>query len=582
MWDLDEAPLDDRSARRLLSQLAGMMPKAPNAAEVAQRVLWLARQLVWCDSAVLFLSQAGKLRAEAIRSPYRSELLRDSGLGIREPIVHRALHSQSVCSFEDSDRAEYRIFIEEANALALPLHDLGVLYLGRRCETPFSEEEITHLVALSQQAYFAFSTARLSVSADELKREEARARQSAESLLNSVSGVVEIMGDLMKLREPEAVLECTGRSLYKIADSNFWVVLAGGVESGRPRYSFRGGGQAEELNMDAVFDLAQRGVQTGRTLSFVGMEKLTLPCPAEGIRSVLITPMRADSEVMGCLMLGSSRHSFTRRERELTSTLALLVGSHFRNLDLHRTLRETHESLKLSQAQLVQSSKMAAVGRLAAGVAHELNTPLGAMNLAVEGSLRCLATKPERAAQRLERALIAGRQLSDIIGKLLTYSKQSSTEGAPTELRRVAQDSLELIRHQLSLDGVQVELDLRSDSVVTANHNELQQVVINLLTNARDAVKSLPPFRRRVVLGTQESESEALLTVSDNGTGIDPDQQGKIFDPFFTTKEVGSGTGLGLSVSKELVEKYSGRIEVKSVFGEGTVFTLRFPRGAAT
>lgn len=577
MSETDEAPALGLSVRELLGQLAAMMPRNPTTADVVQRVLWLARQLVWGDSVVLFLLQSGKLTAEAIRSPYRPELLRDSKLGIQEPVVNRALRTQTVCRFEDCDRAEYRIFFEENNALALPVHDLGVLYLGRRSEKPFTEDDITNLVALCQQAYFALCTARLSVSTDDLKREEAQARQSAESLLNSVSGILDIMGGLMALHEPEAVLERTGESLHKIANFNFWVVLAGGLESGQPQYSFKGGQRSEEVDMDAVLDLAQRGAQTDRTLSFVCMERLTLPRPAFDIRSVLICPMVADKQVIGCLMLGSTRHSFSRRERELTSTLALLVGSHFWNLHLHQSLLRAHESLKLSQAQLVQSSKMAAVGQLAAGVAHELNTPLGAMNLAIEGSLRCIESKPERAVQRLERALVAGNQLREIIRKLLYYSKQSSAEGMPTKLNKVAQDGLDLVRHQLSLDGVQVELESGPDLVVEANHNELQQVVINLLTNARDAVRPLPVSERRVVLSTREDGTDALLIVTDNGSGIDPDTQAKIFDPFFTTKEVGSGTGLGLSVSKELVEKHSGRIEMTSTPGEGTTFTLRFP-----
>lgn len=568
--------LTNDTACDLLGRLAGMMPQNPTTTDVVDRVLWLARQFAWSDSSAIFLLQDGKLSAEAFRSPYTNELLRDSKLGIQEPLLHRTLRTLSVCRFEECDNAEYRVFYEEKNALAVPIHDVGVLYLGRRSEAPFPDDVIVHLVALCQQAYFALGMARLSVSTDQLKQEEATARQGAEVLLNSVSNSLDVMSEIMALHDPQEVLKRTGESLHKIADFHFWAILAGSLESGLPQHQYSGGQRSVELDMSAVLDLAGRGAQSGRTLSFVCMEKLTLPRPAYDIRSVLICPMLADKQVIGCIMLGSTRHSFSRRERELLSTLALQVGSHFWNLDLHQSLWKAHESLKLSQAQLVQSSKMAAVGQLAAGVAHELNTPLGAMNLAIEGSLRCLESKPDRAAHRLERALTAGNQLREIIRKLLYYSKQSSAEGVPTKLNSVARDGLDLVRHQLSLDGVTVEFEPGPELIVKANHNELQQVVINLLTNARDAVGHLAPSERRVRLSTSSDGDDALLTVADNGMGIDEDTQTKIFDPFFTTKDVGRGTGLGLSVSKELVEKHAGKLELVSRPGQGTSFTLRF------
>lgn len=554
-----------------------MMPQDPSTRDVLDRVLWIARQITWSDSSAIFLLEShGKLQAEVFRSVHRAELVRDSSLGIPEPLLHRALDSQESCFFGAEDHSEYRIFYDEDTAIAVPIQEMGVLYLGRRTSERFTDEEVAALVALAQQAYFALQVARLSVSALAFKREQEQARIGAEALLNSVSQILDLMTELMALTTPEEVLRTTGDNLYRVANFSFWAVIAGEIKDGEPQYFFTGQQQITEIDREATLGLALKGIESGRTLSLVKMERLSLPRPAADIRSVLICPMRADNQVIGCLMMCSTRPYFSRRERELLSTLALQVGSHFWNLHLHQSLVKAHDSLKLSQAQLVQSSKMAAVGQLAAGVAHELNTPLGAVNLAIEGALRCLDSKPDRAVQRLERALNAGSQLKEIIRKLLYYSKQSSSEGMPTRLNQVANDAVELIRHQLSLDGVQVELDLGEPPEVEANHNELQQVVINLLTNARDAVRELPSAERVVALSTRFEEGKSILTVSDPGSGMDEQTMTRVFDPFFTTKEVGKGTGLGLSVSKELVEKYHGDISIRSAPGQGTAITLSF------
>ena len=561
----------------MLGQLAAMMPQQPSQDDVLQRVLWLARQVAWCDSAAIFLHSFGKLRAEVFRSPYRAELNRDSGLGIQEPLVVRALRTGEVCRFGSEDECRYRIFQDESNAVAIPIHERGVLYLGRRGEEPFSEVAVNYLVALCQQAHFALSVAQLSVSQDALKREEEEARQNAESLLNSVSNIVEVMGEVMALTSPVEVLQRVGDNLHRIAKFSFWCVVAGELEGEQPEYYLRGSCRPAEIDTEATLKLALKGMESGRTLSFMNLEKLSLPRPGPEIRSVLLCPMVADGRVIGCLMLCSVRICFSRRERELLSTLALQVGSHFWNLHLHSSLLKAHESLKLSQAQLVQSSKMAAVGQLAAGVAHELNTPLGAVNLAIEGAMRTLESKPDRAAKRLERALRAGNQLREIIKKLLYYSQQSNDEGEETQLNQVAQDSLDLIRHQLSLEGVNVETEFGEPPPVLANRNELQQIVINLLTNAKDAVQCRENGERRVVLSTGCDDGWATLRVTDNGSGMSEETRAKAFDPFYTTKDVGSGTGLGLSVSKELVEKYRGRIWLESEEGVGTTLGMGFP-----
>lgn len=572
---------ESASSREILGRLADMMPHHPSVRDVLQRVLWLARQLDWSDSAAVFELENGKLVANVFRSPHHAALtaVSSSGIGAQEPVLTRALVEGAPQRLTAVDQESGVLFPDEAAAIAVPIHDYAVLYLGRRSDEPFSERTETDLVALCQQAHFALMVARMSGSRKALEKEQTESKQIAESLLDSVSSIVEIMSELLALTDPQAVLQATGDSLHQIADFEFWAIVAG--ESGgndRPPYFLTHTRRNEPLDREAVLNLSRVGIKAGRTLSFSNMQRLTLPQPSPNLSSALICPMLADGQVIGCLTLGSVRPCFSRHERELLSTLALQVGSHFWNLHLHHQLSQTHEALKHSQAQLIQSSKMAAVGQLAAGVAHELNTPLGAMNLAIEGALRVLETKPDRAGSRLERALKSGNQLKEIVSKLLHYSKPTDAEGQETYLHAVLTDALELLGHQLRLDNVEVEAELDEVPSIMANHNELQQVVINLLTNARDAVLSRSPDRPLIEARSYCTDDTVALSVKDNGTGMDEKTSERVFEPFFTTKDVGKGTGLGLSVTKEIVDRNGGRIEVETTPGMGTTITLKFKK----
>lgn len=505
-----------------------------------------------------------------LRTPHRSELLSMTELGHQESLLVRAAESGRATLLSEEDRERTRVFYDEDTALAVPIQERGVLYLGRRGDgDEFSEEDLSLLTGLCQQAYFALKWSDVCVSQEIRKKNDAEALRVFEELIDHVSGIVELMTELLELRDPESVLRETGENLHRFARFRFWAILAGEMKEDGKAYFLHGSERPEKLDLEAARLLGERGIRSGRTLSFMNMQRLSLPQPSEEIQSMLLCPMMADGVCVGCLMLGSSRLYFSRRERELLSTLALLVGSHFWNLHLH-------ESLKLSQAQLIQSSKMAAVGQLAAGVAHELNTPLGAMNLAVEGALRSFEKRPERTVERLQRALRAGGQLAEIVSKLLHYSQQSSAEAEPTSLSGVVQEALDLIGHQLRLQQVEVTSELQELPPVLVNANEIQQVVINLLTNARDAVESRDPQERVVEVKTFSAGDLVVLEVRDNGCGMDEKTLARVFEPFYTTKDVGSGTGLGLSVTRELIEQNQGRILLQSEPDKGTVVRLEF------
>lgn len=267
-------------------------------------------------------------------------------------------------------------------------------------------------------------------------------------------------------------------------------------------------------------------------------------------------------------------------DQELLNLFSIQFACLLEGADLNARLRKALEQVKTSQAQVVQSSKMAAIGQLAAGVAHELNTPLGAVSIAVELSLETMADNPERASKRLRKAMESIEQMQSIIAKLLFYSRDSRGVRTQVDLHKVMDDSFQLVAHTLKLTGVQVELAPGPSVVIEANSNELQQVFSNLLINAKDACGTPGAQEKRIEMWLEKKNEQALVHVRDYGCGMDEATRLRIFEPFYTTKAIGEGTGLGLSTSLELVQQHGGTLSCKSTPGEGTHFIVTLPLSA--
>ena len=221
------------------------------------------------------------------------------------------------------------------------------------------------------------------------------------------------------------------------------------------------------------------------------------------------------------------------------------------------------------QAQLSQSSKLAAIGQLAAGVAHELNTPLSSLTLLLSGIQQSLNSRPERAAQRLEQAQKAISQMKSIISKLLYYGRESGQGRRQVNLETILQDTLELTAHSRNANGILVQCQ-STPAEVEVDPGEIQQVLSNLLINASLALEP-GPGNIRIVLAKEQSE--AVVLVEDSGGGVDPEIAERIFELFFTTRPVGQGTGLGLSISRQIAEQNGGSLS----FLGGSRFELRLP-----
>jgi C4-dicarboxylate-specific signal transduction histidine kinase len=242
------------------------------------------------------------------------------------------------------------------------------------------------------------------------------------------------------------------------------------------------------------------------------------------------------------------------------------------------------ENLKASQDQLVQSEKLAALGRVVAGVAHELNNPImGSVNY-VE---YCLERMEEDSpfAKRLAKAKRELERCARIVTSMLTYCHNSSDyqpvwSEESLNLKEMVVDVVELLARDRPGLEEEVQVSIPDDTTINSiKSDELRQILINLVTNAHDAVSGRDI--RKITVNVSPVPEGINLTVSDTGCGMSEDVLNRMFDPFFTTKTVGRGSGLGMAVSQNLIRKMGGSIDVKSKVDEGTTISIFLPSGTA-
>lgn len=237
-------------------------------------------------------------------------------------------------------------------------------------------------------------------------------------------------------------------------------------------------------------------------------------------------------------------------------------------------LRAANQRLEQTTERLIISEKLAAVGEITASVAHEINNPVAV----IQGNLELArGNLGEAAGQAEEEFRLIDDQvyrIGVIVSKLLQFARPEEYSGADNLIdpSDVVRDCLVLTRHQIQAAGINCDVETVSRATVRMSRTELQQVVVNLILNAVHAMPKGGVLR----ISTREDEGASVLTVEDNGAGIDPDTLSRIFDPFFTTKQA-QGTGLGLSISRQIVSRAGGQILAESTPGQGSCFVVRLP-----
>jgi len=286
--------------------------------------------------------------------------------------------------------------------------------------------------------------------------------------------------------------------------------------------------------------------------------------------------LRANAEAVG---RGDFSRRVNSRSRDECGELAAAFNRMTENIRQSQSqLQQTVDSLKTTQAQLVQSEKLSAVGEFVAGVAHELNNPLAA----VMGFSELLkdADVDEKHRHHLDLIFKAARRCQKIVQSLLSFARRHQPERKPVSVNGLVEEVLEIVTYQLRTNNVEVVRRFAPNlPFVLADGHQIQQVILNLVNNARQAIEA-NQAAGRISISTEMKKPFIRISIQDNGPGIPPENLSRIFNPFFTTKEVGKGTGLGLSLCYGLIKEHGGDITVASQPGGGATFTIELPATA--
>jgi len=308
-----------------------------------------------------------------------------------------------------------------------------------------------------------------------------------------------------------------------------------------------------------------------------------LPLPAvfrdfqqkEGLEVLNFVLLWSKDRPAGCLLLGNRKfRDFSSAEINLLASVGNQIAASIEKMLLLDETREAYENLRRTQEQLLQSEKMAAIGQLISGVAHELNNPL----TAILGYSQLLASSEhvtERGADYVEKLHKQARRTHRIVNNLLSFARQQKPERLPVRINQVVEDTISLREYDLRVNNIQVHREFHKDLPLTgADAHQLQQVFLNILNNAVDAILERSD-RGDIWVRTGNDQGRIVAEFVDSGPGIQDTH--RVFDPFYTTKAVGKGTGLGLSICYGIVTEHGGEISVQNIPGKGAAVTVSLP-----
>jgi signal transduction histidine kinase len=351
------------------------------------------------------------------------------------------------------------------------------------------------------------------------------------------------------------------------------------------RYGVRTREEAQSA-LNSMDTIASRVFQTQEPILIKGPNEIQSRSEhlcALNVYSAMAAPLKHHGRLLGILTVGHEQpeqfgESQLRMLRSVGEQAALAV----RNAQLHAALQsyaqnlesmvETRtQELRTAQVQLVQTEKLAALGRLAAGIAHEVNNPLQPVLNCLEAAIEDVQNSQAVDLESLRIAESEVQRIKTIVSRLLDFSRPGTEERLPVDLHDLVHEVLVLTNRQLERRRIRVETHLSPIQTVGGSPSQLKQVFLNLVLNAMESM----PHGGSITIETYAEESEVALSILDSGIGMDEQTIAQIFEPFYSTK--GDGSGLGLSVSYGIIQGHGGRIDVESEPGQGSRFTIWLP-----
>ena len=577
---------------KILTSLIQVVHKSTDLQEIYGVALDLVIELQNVDMVAIYLVDEEKREAviQAHRNFPEDYIRRATRIPYPRGITWKVINTGMMLNVEDAQRdpdigAAGRD-LGHHSLLGIPIFleekVIGVIWFLSYKERKFNESEITLLFTLGNQIAIAIARAK--------QTEELKERNRNLSILSTISQAVNQTVDLNQIYN--IVLDIT-KDLKFIDIVSVYLVVGEGDKREAILQTHRG--YTEDYIIKASRIPYGRGVTwkvitSGEPVYYEDASDVSTPMGAAGralgARALLSVPVQSGTETIGVVHFSScEKTSFTQQELDFLLSLGNQIGTAIAKAKMFdemkqraRELNALYENLKDTQEQLIQSEKLASLGELVSSIAHEINNPL----TPILGYSELLLRRPcldEQNKKPLKVIHASADRVAKIIDKLLSFSRKYKLTREYLDINNIVEKALEFRGYQLKLGNIEVvkDLDTRLPKTI-ADQNQLQQVFLNIIVNAEQAMGDTHG-KGQLTVRTRNKREEGIIEISfaDDGPGIPKAILGKIFDPFFTTKPIGEGTGLGLSVSYGIIKEHGGRIYALSEERKETNFIIELP-----
>ena len=573
----------------MLNDFAVTVSSTQNLDQIARRVFGLLTRSFGTELIALYLPSMDERLVREFRN--RDGKFVSQSISLAEhPILSYVQEGRTQRLSESSSPDFKPVYVGARSGLIVPLKyrgkTIGILSLESPRPDAFSQYDEHLMVVIASHLAGLVEYGRL--------REEAEARARNLGLIHEV--VQQVIG----LSDKKEMAQITADLLAQYFAYELAGVMLVGDNLASPILGF--GGSRRSLvqralgNEDFIVSAGITGhvFNTGESvlINDTSQNKLYKELQGWDARSELCVALKDGGRILGIIDVESSQtNAFTNNDLLAMESLAGVLATVVSSADQYQRLQETVHQLRAAQVELrarmvaqqdtetrlVQAAKLAAVGEMAAGIAHELNNPLTTVTGFTELVLDDI---PEDAPHRadMEMVLREAHRARDVVRRLLDFARQGERVRAKSDMNEIVEDVLALTKHLIHTSGVHLNIWLGKDLPwVSVDANQMKQVFLNLIHNALQAMPAGGVLDVQTTLRKKDDRSWVTVSIKDSGVGIDPQNKERVFEPFFTTRGNSGGTGLGLSVTYGIVTDHGGTIELESKPGAGSIFTVWLP-----